>query len=242
MYKILLVFWGLLCLIAALPLSTPALARLGSRSPIDDYNLAGPVHDHSKLLETRAPSAEFKAFLVQIHAAKQVDVGTSAFYTFAQEPAIASAGFDGCIGSMIVGTEGAIVSHYTVTASDMKTAQKDIPKLWSAHKSGLGGEPKVIVYANVQPNNHNEYVQPAIANEFIGLIKTTTGVTPTVEKYLQMGDTCVDAAGDLLDGADYDHMQSGAIMVAKVKGTVKERWVTITQQKECVATLGVGSA
>lgn len=205
---------------------------------------AGSPPVETQSLTARAPTAAFKAFIAQIEAAKEVVVGSSAFYTFAQQPkGISSAGFDGCIGAMIVGTEGAIVSHYTVTASAMTDAKKEIAALWTAHKSELGGTtPRVMVYANVQATNHNAYVEPTIAEEFISLVHTTTGVAPTVQKYLQMGDTCVDAAGELLDDADYDHMQAGAIFVGKVNGVVKEEWVTITQQKECVGTLGVGSA
>lgn len=128
-----------------------------------------------------------------------------------------SHGFEGCTGVVIASAKGAILGHWTSTPNDLERATGELQKLWDDNKDALNGA-TAVVYAQVETHNNENYVEPDMVEKYTDLVKTTTGLDPQMQSYVEPMETWVDEDGMPLDDIDYDNLEYGGYLVENEGG------------------------
>jgi len=148
--------------------------------PIDD-----DIEDNSNELEARGNA---QSSMVGVTLTRMGDTDFRSFKKSGEK--YGSAGFNACLGVLIVGDRGAIIGHYAATDNDIydrkwqvnpKRAALRIPALFEANKASL--TPGLETYVYVQINADKSYVFPQLVADLVGLVENATRKKPIIKTY-----------------------------------------------------------
>lgn len=167
----------------------------------------------------RKPSQTIEEFKEKQQRSTSVPTNKEAFMDFTTpgEHLLSSDGFEGCVGILIASNRGVILGHYTQTMDNVKTGNEKIKKLYEDNLASVQGATP-IVYAQVSVASQNVYNEPEVVQGHIDWLKTLTGKTPNVQRYVEPMEIFLDQDGLPLDDVDYDNIQYGAMLAENQGG------------------------
>ncbi|KAJ5128647.1 hypothetical protein N7476_007266 [Penicillium atrosanguineum] len=141
---------------------------------------------------------------------------------------LASDGFMGCIGIMIVGDGGAIIGHYSNTETDIRQAEAKLPELISDNSAALSGA-RAYLYAQVKLRQPDDWVSEPNNLRLINIVNNNLDITPERVRYIEPEDMMVDDNDELLDECPEDLLY-GAMMVKHTSQSTSTTFMDLSWQ------------
>ncbi|KAJ3533255.1 hypothetical protein NM208_g7363 [Fusarium decemcellulare] len=185
--------------------------------------IAAPYHDALTVrdeghLSARAPTPEVLEFKKRFEAAEQFYTDESRFIDFTEKKLhrLGSGSFGGCVGIVLATKKGAVVGHFVQDTSSIQKAAKEIPDLYKEHSDKVSGAAPHI-YAMISTETE-ELVDPDVVNAHVKMVEDLTGQSATIHHYIEPTEAMVDQDGDLIEDADMENLQSGALLLENEGG------------------------